>query len=583
MSTTTNRFGFTGPGTEAASQIDSSEFVEEHKGSDKVPSEFIPFEHSVTTTSFPLDDNKATITTTPQDFRNDNVSREGNQSTGPNNFTATFECHDSSRFTSGVIPRLARNTPPFGRNEEKTTENLNRVDTASQHNSQSVNPQGNTMGLNNNNTVNNETLPQQRLVSHQEKMEETEQSTSVTAGDYLRTNERKDHEDDSTTAHSVDSSVPSPALSARDHSHTEPSALGTLSVATTPSTVSTAPSTTDEASLILDPTQLDRLALRMEGNGAVGLTHRRGPSWEAHTLPLPSEPTLESGLFMGSPLQTTASHSAPLNVWNHPQAHARIASFRNDTDASRFGLRPPEPLWHQHPATMQANQNTPSPIFRQQPGVTPYQAYQNPVGTPRSHSSLPPTPPRGHPTSRAQGQRMPPSPHRSSPPYAASSSSPSGSGPGSRSSAEVLKTLLRKKACLYEPDTSRAVALVTWLVGRELALEFGFFSRQQLQAGVHACVAEKIESGVITRTKVNRCMQIILNSCFHYIIPRPDGSEENGELFRLMFAREVTDDALLLRELPEPWNDLSVSSDAVLTAALQEGKSPPASPALESR
>ena len=140
-------------------------------------------------------------------------------------------------------------------------------------------------------------------------------------------------------------------------------------------------------------------------------------------------------------------------------------------------------------------------------------------------------------------------------------------GSSSRSSSEILKTLLRKKACLYEPDPSRAVALVTWLVGRELALEFGFFTRQQLQAGVHACVSEKIDSGVITRTKVNRCMQIILNSCFHYIIPRPDGTEENGNTFRLTFAREVADDATLLRVLPAPWNNLTIDREAILTAS----------------
>lgn len=129
-----------------------------------------------------------------------------------------------------------------------------------------------------------------------------------------------------------------------------------------------------------------------------------------------------------------------------------------------------------------------------------------------------------------------------------------------RSCTEVLKTLLRKKACLYEPDTSHAISLVTWLVGRRLALSHGYFTRQQLQSGVHSCVAKKIETGIVTRTKVNRCMQIILNSCFHYIIPRPDGSEENGEAFRLAFIRSATDDEHLIRTLPPPWNDLSLDS-----------------------
>jgi len=144
-----------------------------------------------------------------------------------------------------------------------------------------------------------------------------------------------------------------------------------------------------------------------------------------------------------------------------------------------------------------------------------------------------------------------------------------------RSSAEVLKTLLRKKACLFEPDTSRAVALITWLVGKELAIEFGFFSRQQLQSGVHACVASKIEGGIITRTRVNRCMQIILNSCFHYIIPRADGTEEKGDYFRKGFASSVKDDAFMLRYLSRLWNDVTVDRETVLKAALNDAEERP--------
>jgi hypothetical protein len=168
---------------------------------------------------------------------------------------------------------------------------------------------------------------------------------------------------------------------------------------------------------------------------------------------------------------------------------------------------------------------------------------------------------------------------------AGSGSGVSFTGAGSRSPSEVLKTLLRKKACLYEPDTSRAIALITWLVGRELALAYGYFSRQQLQVGVHACVTDKIEAGIITRTKVNRCMQIILNSCFHYIIPRPDGTEENGDRFRQVFASETQDDRHLLKTLPVPWNDAVVDADLVLEAVTSERLvsdhvfSPKASPA----
>lgn len=137
------------------------------------------------------------------------------------------------------------------------------------------------------------------------------------------------------------------------------------------------------------------------------------------------------------------------------------------------------------------------------------------------------------------------------------------SASGARPTYEVLKTLLRKKACLYEPGTSKAIALITWLVGRELALSHGYFSRQHLQSGVHAVVGDKIDCGMITRTKVNRCMQIILNSCFHYIIPRPDGSEEKGDLFRESFANSVSDDAHLLSTLPHPWDDLKITKECL--------------------
>ena len=559
-----DRFGFH---ARRESQIHSGEFVEEHKGLSTVPAsqrQVSPFESSL------LFDTTTSITNNNTNTINQDGSRvldtAGVERSSPaidNSASgfAIFEGHDSLGFTSGGNPRL--DTP---RNQQEA-----QFWNSDFHNNNPQYPlQGPTMGLNNNHG--NERLTrQQRTVSEVEepKMEDIHQSTSSTAGNYLRTNERKDHEDDSTTAHSIDSSVPSPALSSREHPNMGPNPLG----ATTPSTVSTAASTTDEASLMLDPANLERLSLRFEGHEGT-YRHRRAPSWESHTLPLPAtpEPLHETGHF------TPVSHAPTSNVWNNPQAHARIATFRNEAESSRYGFRPPEPTWaqQQHASVVPP----PQPAMYRQPVANPYNPYQNPTGSgPRGHSTLPPTPPRGS----GRGQRAPQSPHhRGAGPYSSNPPSTPGSGPGSRSSAEVLKTLLRKKACLYEPDTSRAVALVTWLVGRELALEFGFFSRQQLQAGVHACVAQKIDSGVITRTKVNRCMQIILNSCFHYIIPRPDGSEENGDFFRLMFAREVTDDALLLRELPAPWDDLTVSTDTVLNAALSEVKSPQSSPMLSS-
>ncbi|KAL3939241.1 MAG: hypothetical protein SGBAC_005991 [Bacillariaceae sp.] len=106
-------------------------------------------------------------------------------------------------------------------------------------------------------------------------------------------------------------------------------------------------------------------------------------------------------------------------------------------------------------------------------------------------------------------------------------------------------------------------------------MEFGFFSRQQLQSGVHACVASKIEGGIITRTRVNRCMQIILNSCFHYIIPRADGTEEKGDYFRNGFGSSVKDDSFMLRYLSRLWNDVTVDRDTVLHAALNDVEEKP--------
>jgi hypothetical protein len=284
-------------------------------------------------------------------------------------------------------------------------------------------------------------------------------------------------------------------------------------------------------------------------------------------------------------------------AWGAPHStQSRVASFRSE-DTTKHDTRGLHPYAHiaqqqqqrqgdrQWPprhfandAQLQFATGTQRHMQQQQQDYRSSQGYNNPYGIQRKpgyppQHPLPPSqsPQRAPRPPRSQG----PSPHRPQQHPAAASNV----GSSARSSSEILKTLLRKKACLYEPDTSRAVALVTWLVGRELALEHGYFSRQQLQAGVHACVAEKIESGTITRTKVNRCMQIILNSCFHYIIPRPDGTEEKGHTFRSIFEKEVSDDSRLLRLLPAPWNDLVVNRETVLRASVAEldGKPEPRS------
>lgn len=347
--------------------------------------------------------------------------------------------------------------------------------------------------------------------------------------------------------------------------------------------VSTAPST-DEASSMGDwnayPKQQQQYPQQ----------HHRVPSWEVS--PHNQYPaTSHAGGNRGSPGNTfNLPPSYASSGWAPQQQH--VASFRDSAayhqqvgrhqhpQQGRYGADPSLPFL---PANMggrpgegartlyhrPSNQGQQYPYYMQQQQRKGY-----------SQPPLPPssTPPRGADgRSGGRGQIRLATPGQSAHRSQAGSGGPSSGG--NRSSSEVLKTLLRKKACLYEPDTSRAVALVTWLVGRELAVQFGFFSRQQLQAGVHACMSHMIDSGTITRTKVNRCMQIILNSCFHYIIPRPDGTEENGEAFRMMFAKEMKDDSFLLSVLPEPWNTVKVDRAQISTAALVDHvKSPKVSP-----
>lgn len=436
------------------------------------------------------------------------------------------------------------------------------------------------------------------------------------------TNERKDREDDDTTIQSFDSAtISSPAIAsiASNHAQTLPTQTATFrhpQAVETPSTVSTAPSSIDDNSLEGFQTT-DRFS-SAHATRSEFQHHNRVPSWEAsprqsHQFFTNDQEYPFSQAFSLAHTSHSQQSQAP-NAWN-TNPMQRVTSFREqqqqqqEVDDPRFGYPPMSPgdaRWQQQQQQQQhfapqlpflppgrATPTVDNRIHRQAPAspFNPYQQLQQrkAVG-PFSHQHLVQAPlvsspglasgssaisaPASTPTRNTRTQRLPPtqSPHRPGAPpsfglHVASSQSPSANA---RSSSEILKTLLRKKACLYEPDTSRAVALVTWLVGRELALEHGFFSRQQLQAGVHACVADKIDSGAITRTKVNRCMQIILNSCFHYIIPRPDGTEENGEPFRKAFALEVDDESYLLHVLPEPWNDIDVDREEILKASAAE-------------
>jgi hypothetical protein len=434
-------------------------------------------------------------------------------------------------------------------------------------------------------------------------------------------NEGKDRDDDETaTVQSFDSTtISSPAIAplqppiALEEEDEDATAIRPGGDGETPSSVSTV-AESDDASLS-DLHSLERsfnrmeAALSLEASGNRLPTqqqhhhhhhHHRTPSWEQSPQMTSYDHTMQAfgGGQQGLPPPFVSAQQPSSSPWDYQ----RVTSFRGSDggDAANRGFvsYPPSPAergWpqghHPQPQNMYANQvpflagrGTP-PIdnrvyHRQNQGtLMPYPMQPMFPQVPQSRRSA------GHPPSMIPQQSMatPPRPRAPRPPTQQSPHRGGFAGPGgagavssamaspananARSSSEVLKTLLRKKACLYEPDTSRAVALVTWLVGRELALEFGYFSRQQLQAGVHACVSEKIDAGVITRTKVNRCMQIILNSCFHYIIPRPDGTEECGDVFRALFATEAEDDSYLLQYLPEPWTAVEVDREEVLIAS----------------
>lgn len=370
-------------------------------------------------------------------------------------------------------------------------------------------------------------------------------------------------ENGSRTSHSTDSiTAMSPGRMTPIHD-----TLGDQVIVGTPSTVSTAPSSDDEAipDYKLDESNLPRLLYPI---------HRRRRSFgEDDTLH--SNNSIESHLDSRQSTQNPWLHQTPPrtrytrppllptpHISQQHQPEHRIASFRRDGNINQQTKQNENVVQVRN----QRLQSPPRQPFLYSQHMSQQQIPQGNRKIQPAHQSSPKpsTPPRSGRSVRQQSGRQAPVGGAAGSPHQLGFTS------SQRSSSEVLKTLLRKKACLYEPDTSRSVALVTWLVGRVLGLEYGFFSRQQLQSGVHACVASKIEAGVITRTKVNRCMQIILNSCFHYIIPRSDGTEEKGDYFRASFTKTVQDDCILLKDLPKPWNDLIVDRATVVNAILHD-------------
>lgn len=404
--------------------------------------------------------------------------------------------------------------------------------------------------------------------------------------------EVKERDEDHTSRTSETGLVTSPGrmtpLNDSQHGHDHPRIAG-MGIGT-PSTVSTAPST-DDASFATADYRLDDSHLPNLLSGTP--RHGRSPSWGDDGL-LPGAqggpyiPNLQNGARSSGSGSTSPARGNNTMPWSTGAGeNQRVATFRDRGQVGPSSLAP-RSTWQTTPPQFPQRRHYDHANHE----TSQYPPHLHPRKGP-SGTSLPGTPPRprnarqpGQPTATGQlSHRLIGGPSNVGPNTAHIAT---GAQSNQRSSSEILKTLLRKKACLYEPDTSRAVALVTWLVGRELGLNFGFFSRQQLQSGVHACVSSKIDSGIITRTKVNRCMQIILNSCFHYIIPRSDGSEENGDSFKKIFAQSIQDDSSLLRHLPAPWDDLHADPETIVEVCLAEeerlsrASTPKSSPSLTS-
>ena len=125
----------------------------------------------------------------------------------------------------------------------------------------------------------------------------------------------------------------------------------------------------------------------------------------------------------------------------------------------------------------------------------------------------------------------------------------------------LVNARLKKSWCCFYPGASHAICLVVWVIGRKLALRYGYFTYSQLRLAVDAVIASKISSGTISKKEVGRCIQIIKNSCFHKVdASKPNKNIQNGtEAFREAFAKNVVDDTHLLKTLSSPWDDLDIT------------------------
>ena len=126
----------------------------------------------------------------------------------------------------------------------------------------------------------------------------------------------------------------------------------------------------------------------------------------------------------------------------------------------------------------------------------------------------------------------------------------------------MLGRKMKKKSFLYEKDLSQTVALVAWLVSRDLSLRKGSYYLKDVADAVQFVMSPLTKHGLVTITKINRCLQVILKSSFEYILPKADGGTQECGLDLIKKFEDTltcTDDEFttsFLNSLPAPWKDI---------------------------
>lgn len=116
---------------------------------------------------------------------------------------------------------------------------------------------------------------------------------------------------------------------------------------------------------------------------------------------------------------------------------------------------------------------------------------------------------------------------------------------------------MRKKTFAYDVDLSRTLTILTWQVGRELTIRKGHFYRRELTDTIHSIAKTVIDRGFTTKTRVNRCLQALLKSCFEYVACYDESSRASGQAFSSIFLRQVDDSATfhLYKQLSPTWRE----------------------------